>query len=122
MKNLIILQKIEDLIESSNPYLVKFPKAQRFILASRIEATIDSLFKQAISLQRKFYKKNTLQEMIINLDALRGYIRRSYKLKFISAQNYGVWVGYVVEISNMVWSYYKYTQEKGRVDLPEKQQ
>lgn len=96
------LQKIEDMMEYAYPALAQFPKAEKFSLAQDIRSSMNILLKLTVAEDKKYTKKTTLENMDIEVAALKVYIRLAMKLKFISFHRYEVWEGMLVEIGKMI--------------------
>ena len=57
-------------------------------------------------------KLNYLNELDINLDLLKVYIRLSYKYQYISMQNYNSWCNLLTEICNMLGGWINSCQKR----------
>lgn len=99
---LLILEKIMDMMFYAYPVLNAFPRYERFTLAADIKRCMDQAMERTIEANKKYYKKNTLQELDVEIDKLRKYIRLSYRLKYIDFKKYNHWKGLVNEIGNML--------------------
>lgn len=99
---LLILEKITDMMLYAYPVLNDFPRYERFSLAADIKKCMDQAMERTIEANRKYYKKNTLQELDVEIDKLRKYIRLSYRLKYIDFKKYKHWKGLVNEIGKML--------------------
>lgn len=96
---LLILGKIEDMMLYAYPVLNAYPKYERFVLAADIKRCMD---QRTIEANKKYYKKTTLQELDVEIDKLRKYIRLSYRLKYIDFKKYKQWSEQVNEIGRML--------------------
>lgn len=99
---LLILGKIEDMMVYTYPVLNAYPKYERFVLAADIKRCMDQAMERTIEANKKYYKKTTLQELDVEIDKLRKYIRLSYKLKYIDYKKYKHWGELVNEIGRML--------------------
>ena len=99
---LLILGKIEDMMLYAYPVLNAYPKYERFVLAADIKRCMDQAMERIIEANKKYYKKTTLQELDVEIDKLRKYIRLSYKLKYIDYKKYKHWGELVNEIGRML--------------------
>ena len=92
LDELKIYSKYVDLIYYTNMILKKYPKSERYALASKIETETYNGLKIIIEAQKN--KRNRLKELN-KLDSLTKFIlvlvRVSYKNKYISYQNYKAW-------------------------------
>ena len=99
---LLILGEIEDMMLYAYPVLNAYPKYERFVLAADIKRCMDQAMERTIEANKKYYKKTTLQELDVEIDKLRKYIRLSYKLKYIDYKKYKHWGELVNEIGRML--------------------
>lgn len=103
--NLTIYQKYLELIYYTNDLVRKYPKSETFSLVEEIKC---SLYKglRCIMYAIKSYKNKDkltyLNELDINLNLLKVYIRLSYRYKYITVQNYNSWSKLVTDICNML--------------------
>ncbi len=101
-KPLLILDKIEDMMVYAYPVLNAYPKYERFVLAADIKRCMDQAMERTIEANKKYYKKTTMQELDVEIDKLRRYIRLSYRLKYIDFKKYKQWSEKVNEIGRML--------------------
>ena len=109
MEELKILQKIFDMMEYAYKALAQYPKGEKFALATDIKRCMDTMMERVIEANKKYYKKTTLQELYVEVEKLKAYIRLSYKLGFLPPKKYEIWSGLVVEIGRMVGGWIKST-------------
>lgn len=103
--NLGIYQKYIELIYYTNDILKKYPKSETFTLVKEIKNSLYNSFKllmYAIKVYNKQEKLKYLNELDINLNILKVYIRLSYKYKYITMQNYQTWSNLITDICNML--------------------
>ena len=65
------------------------------------------LKRYAIRAGKRYYKKTTLQDLDIEVEIMRSYIRESNMLGYIDEGRLGVWIGKVDEIGNIVGGWLK---------------
>ena len=106
-EDLKILQKLFDMMEYAYPALAQFPKSEKFALCTDIKHSMDILLERCIEAQKKYYKKNTLQDMDVEIMKLRAYIRLSFQLGFLSSKKYEIWSDRLVEIGKMLGGWIK---------------
>lgn len=106
-QELIILQKIMDMMEYGYLALAQYPKAEKFALVTDIKRSMDTMLERVIEAQKKYYKKTTLQELDVEIAKLKAYMRLSHTLKFLPTHKYEVWSGMVVEIGRMLGGWLK---------------
>ena len=102
MTELKIRQKCEDMIAYRYIALQQFPKTEKHTMAAEIKHSMFHLLELVIVCDKKYYKKTTMQELDVELDVLRAYIRISMTLKFLPFKKYEVWSGYLSEIGKMI--------------------
>lgn len=107
MDELIILQKTFDMMEYAYKALAQFPKGEKFALCADIKRCMDTIVERIIEANKKYYKKTTLQELDVEVEKLKTYVRLSYRLGFLPPRKYELWSGMAVEIGRMVGGWIK---------------
>ena len=107
MEELKILQKTFDMINYAYPALAQYPKGEKFALVADIKRCMDVMLERIIEANKKYYKKTTLQELDVEVEMLKAYVRLSYNLGFLPPKKYEQWSGLVVEIGRMVGGWIK---------------
>lgn len=107
MEELKILQKTFDMINYAYPALAQYPKGEKFALVADIKRCMDVILERIIEANKKYYKKTTLQELDVEVEKLKAYVRLSYNLGFLPPKKYEQWSGLVVEIGRMVGGWIK---------------
>lgn len=107
MEELKILQKTFDMINYAYPALAQYPKSEKFALVADIKRCMDVMLERIIEANKKYYKKTTLQELDVEVEKLKAYVRLSYNLGFLPPKKYEQWSGLVVEIGRMVGGWIK---------------
>lgn len=79
-----------DLLLYLVPQLTKFPRAQKFVLADRIQNLLTDILQQIIEAyySRPEAKKPILQKVNVNLEVLRYQIRLAKDLRCIDLRRY----------------------------------
>lgn len=106
-QELKIRQKTEDMIAYAYEALRQFPKSERHTLAADIKHCMFRLLRLIIETNKRYYKKTALQEMDVELDLLRSYVRLAMSLGFLPFKKYEVWSGYLAEIGRMLGGWMK---------------
>jgi len=106
-QDLIIFEKIYELILWLYPTVNKFPKSQRFVLGQRIEDTILEILEGIIEANQERDKTIYLKRTSVELDKLRILIRLSKDLKFISIRQYQFVSEKINEIGKMLGGWIK---------------
>ena len=107
IEDLKIRQKIEDMMNYAYQTLNQYPKSEKYSLVKETKESILKLLKLTIICNKKYYKKTTLQELDIELDILRSYIRLGFNLKYISLKKYENWSLMNDEIGRMIGGWIK---------------
>lgn len=128
--------KVEDMMKYGKKAVASFPRRERQT-ADKIRETMLDMYKLTIQIERKYYKKTTLQELDVNLEILRHLIRlasdkdyydemvvkrdnsgrvvkdgngKAVKVKMqppLPFKKYQVWCGLLEEIGRMIGGYMK---------------
>ena len=85
---LIIQQKIYDMIMYAYPAIEQFPKSQKFSLAADMKKCLDAIMRLTITANKKYTKKTTLQELDVENEALKIYIRMAFELGYLPPKKY----------------------------------
>jgi len=88
VKELIIYQKVYDLILYIFPIVAKFPKNQRFVLGQQIENGLINLEKLIVQANKEKDKKRTLFKVDVELEQVRLLFRLAHDLGFINMKKY----------------------------------
>ena len=107
-----IKEKIYEMIMYGNPKLKDFPKTERYVLAGDIRKTMYTMLEMAVRLEKKYYKKTTLQDLDIEVDVLRNLLRLAKDPNLYPKQkpcldfhSWEVWIRKVDEIGRMIGGY-----------------
>lgn len=128
--------KIEDMMKYGKKAIASFPRRERQT-ADEIRSTMLEMYRLAIQIERKYYKKTTLQELDVNLEILRHLVRlaadkdyyddmvakrdssgrvvkdeqgKAVKVRMqppLPMKKYQVWSGMLEEIGRMIGGYIK---------------
>ena len=117
--DLLIQQKIYDMILYAYPALEQMPKSQKFSLAQDMKHCMDKIMRLTISANKKYTKRTTLQELDVEIAALKIYLRIAYDLKYLPPKKYEVWTGMMVEIGKMVGGWIRSQREAAEPPKPD---
>ena len=106
-ETLIIQQKVYDMIMYAYPAIEQFPKSQKFSLAQDMKKCLDAIMRYVIAANKKYTKKTTLQELDIENEALKIYIRMAFELGYLPPKKYEIWSGMAVEVGKMIGGWIK---------------
>ena len=105
-----IFSKTFDLLAWLLPATLKFPRAQRFVLAKRLQDAAFNFYEAitaaALSEKRKAYH---LEQADIELQRLRLYLRLSFRLQFLNIGQYEHVSRMVVEMGKLLGGWRKKT-------------
>lgn len=105
--DLIIYQKTYDFIQYGYVCLRQFPKSEKFTLAAEIKRTMIALLRLIVTANKRYYKKTTLQDLDVELDLLRMYIRLGKDLGFLDLKKYEKLALMLNEIGRLVGGWMK---------------
>ena len=118
-EDLHVQQKIYDMILYAYHELEQMPKSQKFSLAQDMKHCMDKIMRLTISANKKYTKRTTLQELDVEIAALKIYLRIAYDLRYIPPKKYEVWSGMMVEIGKMVGGWIKSQREAAEPPKPD---
>ncbi len=113
----ILKEKISDMIKYGNPATSNFPRRDRK-LADNIQRSMYAMLRLAIQIEKKYYKKTTLQELDIELDVLRHFIRVAMDKDYygpnvappLPFKKYEYWSKLLNEIGRIIGGYMKFVK------------
>ena len=101
-KELVILQKVEDMAAYAYLCIEQFPKSHKFTIGERIQALMQEIIQLIIACNKKYHKKTTFQEIDIHLEALRSFVRIAKSLKILPFHKYEHWSALNDEIGRLL--------------------
>ena len=114
-KDLDIIKKYIDLIYYTNNLCIKYPKHEKFSLVSDTKKSLYEGLRNLLYAKKEFYPKNKLNylnNLDVELNLQKVFIRLAYKYKYISLKNYETWSTLVTEICNMLGGWIKLCQKR----------
>ena len=113
----ILKEKIADMMKYGKQAVANFPRRERQT-ADEIRRSMLTMYRLSIMVEKKYYKKTTLQELDIELDVLRHLIRlaqdRDYYGRNVAPplpfKKYEYWRGMLSEIGRIIGGYMKYAK------------
>jgi hypothetical protein len=106
-----IFARTYDLVKWLIPLTVKFPRHQRFVLATAMQQAALGLQERLIEAVRLPNSANTLRAADVELDKLRFYLRLSHDLGYISLGQQCHAGQVLAEIGRLLGSWQKRTVE-----------
>lgn len=101
-EDLKIKLKVEAMIKYAYAPLNNFPKSEKHVLSAEIRQCMYRILRLVIIVNRRYYKKTTLQDLDAELDLLRAQVRLAHKLKFLPFRQYEIWARHMTEIGRMI--------------------
>ena len=118
-QKLQVQQKVYDMMLYAYPALEQFPKSQKFSLAQDMKHCMDKIIRLVITANKKYTKKTTLQELDVEIAALKVYVRLAADLQYLPLKKYEVWSGMMVEIGKMVGGWIRSQREAAEPQKPD---
>ena len=110
-QKLQVQQRVYDMMLYAYPALEQFPKSQKFSLAQDMKHCMDKIIRLVITANKKYTKKTTLQELDVEIAALKVYVRLAADLQYLPLKKYEVWSEKLVEIGKMVGGWIRSQRE-----------
>ena len=107
LQDLVIFQKVYDLILWMYPLVNKFPKSQRFVLGQQLENTLLDILKGIIQANQERNKLETLKQVSIDLDKFRILFRLAKDLRFMSIKQYQFGAEKINEVGKVLGGWMK---------------
>ena len=104
-----LIAKLEELETYTHQALIQYPKMERHLLCADIRRSIAAIERLAVVAWKRYHKKTTLQELDVEVEVLRMWIRKSVRLRYITPHRYEVWAIHVNEIGRMVGGWLRST-------------
>ena len=98
----VLLAKIEELEAYTHTVLRQYPRMERHLLCHDIRRTLADIQRLSVVAWKRYHKKTTLQDLDVEIEVLRIWVRKSVRLKYITPHRYQVWTEHVNEIGRMV--------------------
>jgi len=113
MEELIVYQKMQELLEYGYTALRQFPKSEKFGLAADIKKQMYDVLRFIIIANKRYHKKTTIQELDISHEILRRQIEMAKTLKFLPFRKYEIIITRVDEIGRLIGGWKKKIRERG---------
>jgi len=104
-----ILTVWQDFIKAAIPVLENFPRKQKFFIADRMLNLILDIYERLLEATygNVEEKRKSLQNVNLNLEKLRFYVRLSFDLLLISSGQYKIFSEKINETGRMAGGWYK---------------
>lgn len=107
LQDLVIFEKVYQLVLWLYPTIQKFPKSQRFVLGQQIENTALDILRGIIRANAEPDKLPLLKSASVDLDTLRILLRLAKDLKFLSIRQYAFAAELVNEVGKLLGGWIK---------------
>lgn len=108
----ILRTKLNELIHYTHIALEQFPKKEKYQLCADIKDSLYKATRLTIQMERRYYKKTTLQDIDVEIDFLRTLVRLSYQLGYISTGHLEAWMQQVDEAGKILGGLIKHFATK----------
>ena len=102
LQDLVIFEKVYQLVRWLYPTIQKFPKSQRFVLGQQIENISLDVLRGIIRANASRTKLPILYEASVDLDTLRILLRLPKDLKLLSIRQYAFAAELVNEVGKLL--------------------
>lgn len=106
-QDLVIFQKLYDLILWMYSLINKFPKKQRFVLGQQLENTLLEILKRIIQANQEKNKIEILKQISVDLDKFRILFRLAKDLRFMNIRQYQFGAEKINEIGKILGGWIK---------------
>jgi len=101
-KKLEITQQVEDMIDFAKPFLMQFPRTEKYVFAAAIEQEMYTLLRLCVAAECGYKFKTTIQEIDVSQKTLRRYIRLAHTRHVLPLNHYNSWSKKLRDIGKMV--------------------
>ena len=111
-QELILKQKCMDMMKYAYQAMRDIPRDYRYTLGADIRLSMNELLRLIIRCGKRYYKKTTLEDMDIELAALRGLVQVAVENKVITLKEYEHWSKLLDELGRMIGGWIKSIKTK----------
>lgn len=111
LSELIIYQKLYDLMLYAVPIINRFPKSQRFVLGQQIQNCMIGVAMLIVQANAERDKRRTLWQIDVELEKLRLLIRLAKDLNMMPVKQYGLLSQRISEIGRLLGGWMKSAQK-----------
>lgn len=94
--------KLEELEHYTDTVLLQFPRYERHLLAADIRRSVSMIQRLVVVAWKRYHKRTTLQDLDVEVEVLRGWLRKSLRAGHITPKRYAVWARHVNDVGRMV--------------------
>jgi four helix bundle protein len=111
MENLIVYQKMLELLQYSYIALKQFPKSEKFGLGADIKTQMYKIIELIVAANKRYYKKTTMQELDIAHEILRRQVEMAKDLHFLPFRKYELMIVKIDEVGRLIGGWKKKLNE-----------
>jgi hypothetical protein len=104
---LLIRQKVEDMIDYGYVALRQFPKSERHVLSAEIRQCMWAILRCVVTCNLARDKRAALLQLDVELSVLRSFLRRAAQYEFLQFKKYEHWSKLNDEIGRMIGGWIK---------------
>jgi hypothetical protein len=112
--DLLIRQRVEDMIDYGYIALRQFPKSERHVLSAEIRQCMWSILRCVITCNLARDKRAALLQLDVELNVLRSFLRRAMQYEFLQFKKYEHWSKLNDEIGRMIGGWIKSSSQASR--------
>ncbi len=112
--DLLIRNKVEDMIDYGYIALRQFPKAERHVLSAEIRQCLWLILRCVVTCNLARDKKPALLQLDVELNVLRSFLRRAAQYEFLQFKKYEHWSKLNDEIGRMIGGWIKSASQSNR--------
>ncbi|QGP91722.1 23S rRNA-intervening sequence protein [Neomoorella glycerini] len=105
-------EKCREMMEFAYMALRDIPRDYRYTLGADIRNSAMNLMQLIVRCRKRYYKKTTLEDMDIELETLRSFIRIAADTNVISKGEYGAWAEKLDEIGRLIGGWQRSVRNK----------
>lgn len=103
----VLLAKIEELDAYSQIALQQYPRIERYAMCADIRHSLATIERLVIVAWKRYFKQTTLQDLDVEIEVLRMWLRKSLRLRYVTPHRFETWARQVDEIGRMVGGWIK---------------
>lgn len=108
-----LLARLEDLDAYTHQAVAQFPKSERHVLAADVRGQVNRIIRAVHVAWKRKQKSAALFDLDIEIEVLRGLVRKAHRLHYINTHRLEVWSRHVNEVGRMVGAWIKHEQARG---------
>lgn len=103
--------KLEELEDYTHTALIQFPKLERHLLCADIRSSLAAVQRLTVVAWKRHHKKTALQDLDVEIEVLRGWVRKSLRRGYINPHRYETWARHINDVGRMVGGWIKSMQQ-----------